>query len=349
MKNEAPAPPTAPNQAKRNLLPFGALGLSVLIHGGILLMVGGAVLVQGIIPKQSFEDLGTATALDEAMVLPEAPPEEVSDQPQVEQLSDLSQTASPTGDATEVSADIIIANSANGSMNLMPVMSNSVSPLSNRLGSGTGNKGAASSGPPGTKMVTLFGNPMESAKLGVILDVSGSTHRLLLPVMEEIDKKYGNALTVLAMGCGMSPTAAQKSGPITVNLYKDAKPDPVKDKPGLRTTLSQIAQATSKNDELAKYMKKLERRNDVWYVYGGDIFATRSAFEKMISEDVDTIFWFADFADSVAVAEAEELIKKLKSKRIKVILFNFTGKPTHDNPSMLGNKTGGKVISQIIQ
>jgi len=135
--------------------------------------------------------------------------------------------------------------------------------------------------------------------------------------------------------------------PQTVNLCKDTKPDPDKDQIGKRTTLAQISQATSKNAELAKYMKKLGRRNDVWHVHGGNIFATRTAFEKLISKDVDTIFWFADFADSVA--EAEELVKKLKSSRTKVILFNFTGKPTHDTPSMLGNKTGGKVISQIIQ
>jgi len=338
-------PVNSKNANKRNMLPFGALGLSLLIHLAVLLMVGGAVLVQGIIPKEAFLTSETASSLEESMVLPEAPPEEVMDKPVLEQLTDVSQTSSQATDSADLSADVIIASSPNGSMNLMPVMSNAVSPLGTSLGAGTGTKGTRGNGSPSTKMVNLFGNPLESSSLGVILDVSGSTHKLLLPVMEEIDKKYGNAKTVLAIGCGMST----KLTDVTVKPFQGSNPDPVKDKAGARTTLGQILMATNRNAEFEKYVKKLKHREDVWYVQGGDIFATRFAFEKLIEEKVDTIFWFADFADAVAVSEAEDLAKKLRSNNIKVILFDFTGKATKPAPLILPQKTGGKAISQVIQ
>lgn len=341
----SPTPVNFNKDGKRNMLPFGALGLSLLVHVAVLLMVGGAVLVQGIIPKESFLVSDAASSLDESMVLPEAPPEEVMEKPVVEQLTDLSQTSSQASDSADLSADVIIASSPNGSMNLMPVMSNAVSPLGNSLGAGMGTKGTRGSGSPTAKMVNLFGNPLESSSLGVVLDVSGSTHKLLLPVMEEIDKKYGNAKTVLAIGCGMST----KLTDVTVKPFQGSNPDPVKDKSGARTTLGQLVMAAGKNAELDKYIKKLKHREDVWYVQGGDIFATRFAFEKLIEEKVDTIFWFADFADAVAVSEAEELAKKLRSANIKVILFDFTGNATKPAPLILPQKTGGKAISQIIK
>lgn len=332
----------------RSLLPAGALGLSLLVHAIALLLVGGLVLVEGVIPKQAFQDMGETMAVEDALVIPETPPDEVMDKPVLEQLHDASQP-SAFGSDSPASADIIIADSPNGSMSLLPVMATAASPVGTSLGGIAGPQGSSrSTGPSGRRLVNLFGNTMESSNLGVILDVSGSAHPLLLPVMKEIDKNYGNARTVLAFGCGMSKAATRKAANITVELYKSA-PDPASISPSGTTTLGQIASAMKKSSDLAKYLEKLRSRDDVWYVKGGSKYATRDAFEKLMAEKVDTIFWFADFQDPIDELEAAELVKDLKREGITVVMYDFTGKATAPAKTVIATNSGGKVISQVIK
>lgn len=345
MKNPNPIPTATRKTTMYNMLPVGAFGLSLLIHVGALLLVGGAVLIHGVIPKDSFEDFGSTLAMEDTLVLPEAPPDEVADRPVLEQISDAPQSVAQAADSADVAADMIIAGSPNGSMNLLPAMAGPVVPLANNLGI----RESRPAGPSGKKLIKLFGNPLESSSLGVILDVSGSTHTLLLPVMEEIESKYGHARTVLVFGCGMGALGPEKMAGITVQPFKERTADPVRDKAGSRTTLGQIALAMGKSNQLQSYIKKLKTREDVWIVEGGDLQATRKAFEKLMEEKVDTIFWFADFQDQVTVVEAEDLAKKLKSNAIRVVMFDFTGKMKNPAAASLAEKTGGKVISQLLK
>jgi len=344
-------PITAPTRSERlrSMLPAGAFGVSLLIHAIVLALVGGLVLVEGVIPKQTFQDLGGPMDIEEALVIPDTPPDEVMDKSVLEQLHDASLPSAFGSDAPSAAADIIIADSPNGSMSLLPVMSTATSPLGTNLGSIAGTQGSGrGTGPSGKRLVNLFGNTMESSNLGVILDVSGSAHPLLLPVMKEIDKNYGNARTVLAFGCGMSKAATRKAANITVELYKSV-PDPASISPSGTTTLGQIASAMKKSSDLAKYLEKLRSRDDVWYVKGGSKYATRDAFEKLMAEKVDTIFWFADFQDPIDELEAAELVKDLKRDGITVVMYDFTGKSTAPAKTVIATKSGGKVISQVIK
>lgn len=333
----------------RSLLPAGALGLSLLVHAIVLVLVGGLVLVEGVIPKQAFQDLGDAMAVEEALVIPETPPDEVMDKSVLEQVHDASQPSAFGSDSPSSAADIIIADSPNGSMSLLPVMSTATSPLGTNLGSITGSQGSGrGTGPSGKRLVNLFGNALESSKMGVILDISGSAHSLLLPVMKEIDNNYGKAPTVLVFGCGMVKDSAEKKSKITIPLFKDAPDFSNPASANANSTIGQIASAAKKGSGIASYLEKLRQRNDVWYVEGLPRGSTRFAFEKLIDEKVDTVFWFADFLDKVDLAEADAIAKKLKREGITVVIYDFTGKPTDPQRTTVATQTGGKIISKVV-
>jgi hypothetical protein len=347
---DSPLPAKSDKMGVSRVLPIGAFGLSLLIHAGVLLMVGGAVLIKGVIPRESFQELGYQVDGEEAMVLPEEM-ETVIDEPKADQLETASQAYSPSNENTSVQADIIIAEGVSSTMNFVPMLPNA-SPTGTALGGSSGmssGSGSGSKGPGGKSIINLFGNKLESASLGVILDVSGSAHPLLMPVMKEIDKNYGKAPTLLVFGCGLAKEETLKKSKVTVPLFRDIPDLSAKGVNG-NTTYGQIASAYSKKASgLPDYLDKLRKRNDVWYVEGLPRVSTQAAFEKLIDLKVDTIYWFADFQDSVDAVAAEEIAKRLKRNGIKVIIHDFTGKPTDPKKTTVAQITGGKAISQKVQ
>jgi hypothetical protein len=331
-------------------LPIGALGLSLLIHLVVLLMVGGAVLVKGVIPRDTFQEFGHPVDGEEAIVLPEEMETEI-EEPKADQIESATQAYSPNNESTSAQADIIIAEGVSSTMNFVPMLPNAT-PTGSALGGGSlpgGSSGSGSKGPSGKTMINLFGNKMESASLGVILDVSGSAHSLLMPVMKEINKNYGNAPTLLVFGCGLASEETLKKSKLTTPLLRDI-PDLSAKAVNGESTYGQLARAYGlKNSGLADYLDKLRKRDDVWYVEGLPRLSTQLAFEKLIEQKVDTIYWFADFQDSVNALAAEEIAKKLKRNGIKVIIHDFTGRPTDPKKTTVAEITGGKAISQKIQ
>lgn len=338
--------PEIPNPKKNTSLgKIGPVSVSLLLHIALMLVIGGAVIIEQAIPKSSFKPAVLGESFDQAVETEMAPEEELQD-PSNSQSLDLpaDSVAMPESSASENSIDAISVDSPSSASSWV-ITSGSNTGTPGITGVKVGGGGVPGGTGTGKKTVgNIFGKQVEAAKLGVILDISGSAHAHLMAAMKEIDKNFENSPTVLAMGCGMSDI---KSGSAEVLVYGKIKPDKVKDAPGSRTSIGQLANATAKFKDLEKYLDRLKKREDVWAIQGGDIGATHLGFKKLIDEGCDTIYWFADFADALNPKVFEEVLKEVKRKDIKVIAHNFSGKPVTPLPTQMAKETGGDTIAKI--
>ncbi|MDX6767476.1 MAG: hypothetical protein SFU85_11880 [Candidatus Methylacidiphilales bacterium] len=162
-----PTKKSTDSPAKPGRATWGALALSVLIHGSVLMVVGGYVIVEKIIPKKSFVEVevGIDNGLDEAVMAPEADP---ADQPETPQVVNEMTTTSATGAEGEAAtpSDILVSTATQQAFSLppavgapsttMPVLGSGTGAGQQGTGSGGGGKGA---GPGGLRSLgTLFGS-----------------------------------------------------------------------------------------------------------------------------------------------------------------------------------------------
>lgn len=206
--------------------------------------------------------------------------------------------------------------------------------------------------------ISLFGTQVTTGGLAVILDISGSAHDYLAEAIAEVDRNFSDAPMVLVVGCGMS------DGNVTI------KKGVVPGKPRIvpynsrgsnkeydsfeRSGPGQLEQffrklGKDKGDEEVRAMRAyFKKRNNLYLLYGGDVLATNFAFDYLLEEkSVDTIYWFADFADEIDKGEIKSLTGNLTRDRVKVIAHNFFGKPVREDVKELVRKTGGQTIEVI--
>lgn len=200
----------------------------------------------------------------------------------------------------------------------------------------------------------LFGMQITAENLGVILDVSGSAHAHLDKAIAEIDKNFPSAYMVLVVGCGMSDTKGVPAGggrvpgkPRVIPYDKLDSEDEYnslgRSVPAqLETFFKRIGEKRSK--ELRRYF---ERRDNLFVLYGGDIRAANYAFDFVLDRNVDTIYWFADFADSIDTSVIEDLTRRISRNRVQVIAHNFLGKPVKPEVKVMTEKTGGMTIEVV--
>lgn len=203
----------------------------------------------------------------------------------------------------------------------------------------------------------LFGISITTESLGVLLDVSGSAHAHLDKAIAEIDANFPSAHMVLVVGCGMSDgkntpsvVMGQQVVPGTPRVVpynrrgSNEKYDPMK-----RSVPAQLEMFFNKiGEKRAREMRRyFQRRDNLYILYGGDIHAVNFAFEFVLDQDVDTIYWFADFADSIDKDTIGDLTRKLRQNRVQVIAHNFLGKKVRAEVSELVRSTGGKTIEIV--
>ncbi|MFM2196914.1 MAG: hypothetical protein RLZZ505_346 [Verrucomicrobiota bacterium] len=210
-------------------------------------------------------------------------------------------------------------------------------------GNGTGGGGGS-----------LFGRQINSSNLGVILDISGSAHAYLAEAIAEIDKSFPTAHIVLVVGCGMSDGNLSVSGggkvpgrPRIVDYQKmdsERKHNSLARSGPAQLELFYKKIGSKRSRELKEHFKK---RDNLYLLYGGDVMATQYAFDHVLQRNVDTIYWFADFADKTDSSVIERLGKKLRFNKVTLISHNFLGKPVGKLAKEMTLKTGGSVIEKI--
>jgi hypothetical protein len=202
---------------------------------------------------------------------------------------------------------------------------------------------------------SLFGRKVKSSNLGVVLDVSGSAHPHLDKAISEIDKSFPKAHIVFVVGCGMSDGkgafaggGGKVPGKPRVVTYKNI--DTEKQYNSLaRSAPGQLEMFFKKaGEKRAKELRKhFERRDNLYALYVADIHGTNFAFDFLLDNNVDTIYWFADFADSIDDKTIKDLTKQLTKSGVTVISHNFMGKPVGKLATEMTKKTGGETFSLV--
>lgn len=326
------------------------LTASLMIHLILVSVLGSYVLFKGAHEASAFEvasdgflqDFTLAQEQDVVQEFEEPVPSEeiepvsISSQSLVSALTDTS-----AGWVTSASMDrLSIGNSLIPARNL---------PLGSPGASGAGVRSGLDGSSGGKMRGTLFGVNVETAKLGIILDVSGSAHPHLLNALSEIEKNFKKATIVLYPGCGMADGLKSRDYQIVTaqsvwNRFKDDAAD-------TETIFGQIATWSAKYPNQSERIQRLLKSDDVYVLVNEpSIKQTRGcqyAFQCLIDNGVDTIYWFADFGDTIVPEEAKSVARKLKAKQIKVIAHNFAGKPVNEGGILIVKRTDGETISKI--
>jgi hypothetical protein len=325
----------------RHRLALGTFGLSVLLHVSLFLGVSGWVLIQAVPPK--ITPMAADVSASQLELAP-LPPEMTEDEETVS-MPDANDPAPAEQQVTGMPADVVASSAINNSF-VMPAsvgvyVPGAVVKSGKAAGSGTG-KGSAS---PRVVVGNIFNTAVESARLGVILDVSASGYKYLSPAILEVEKSFSDAIIVLAFGCGMYDDVADDQ--VEVLEYSRARLDPKRDAPDQwkTSTLRQIANAEVYFPEVKRVLKKMRSKKNAYYVYGGGAGATQFAFEFLLKEEVDTIYWFADFEDVIKPKAGQRVMQSFQGREVRVIAHDFSGR-AKSMPFVreLVGKTGGKVI-----
>lgn len=201
----------------------------------------------------------------------------------------------------------------------------------------------------------LFGTQISATNLGVVLDVSGSAHAHLDKAISEIDKNFPDAYMIMIVGCGMSDGKQHEAGgggkvpgkPRIVAYSRRSSEDKynglARSAPRqLENFFRKVGEKRSK--ELRRYF---DRRDNLYLLYGADIHGANFAFDYLLKQNADTVYWFADFADSIDKEIAGKLTKQLRRERVKVIAHNFMGRPVRKEAAEMAKATGGTMIEVV--
>lgn len=194
---------------------------------------------------------------------------------------------------------------------------------------------------------SIFGVTIEAENLGVILDVSYSTHRVIDKAIIEIQKAFPDALIVLGPGCGMRE-GREEAEVLSAAKFEREKEDLAS--PSFDYEITDYLSTEPRGRGLPVTNRRFPElyetglQNDRMFVLTWNN-RTHTAFEWLIKERVDAIYWFADFQDMQEPAIVDSLIRDLNRKNIKVYQHHMDsgGSPGPDK-FLLSAETGGEII-----
>jgi hypothetical protein len=231
-------------------------------------------------------------------------------------------------------------------------------------GSGGFGSGTGSGGGIREMAITanLFGTEVTANKLGVVLDISFSTHRSIDKVVTEIDKKFKDAVIILVPGSQI------RDFKTAIYPLKDFQMASKKHKFGKFSSQSFAEELRKKNKNFDKIWGRLKTSERGYILFAENpktgantVGGANAAMEFLRDEGVDTIYWFADFQDGVLSEPLAKLIESMKRGRIAVIMHDFVaplgrkdGKTKKQDPKTLkmlqrlADKTDGKLFLKEI-
>ncbi|MDX6767567.1 MAG: hypothetical protein SFU85_12350 [Candidatus Methylacidiphilales bacterium] len=158
---------------------IGAFALSIILHSAALLLVGGYVIFEGVVPKTVFNSADGLVdpGADETVMM--APPEEITEMPDTPQpTNDLApssaETPTPTNDS--LANDLIISSAPSPSaFNISPAASvTSINSLSQNIEMKPAAVSDVSNPAGKQSVVQFFGIKAEARRVAFLLDASGS-------------------------------------------------------------------------------------------------------------------------------------------------------------------------------
>jgi hypothetical protein len=205
------------------------------------------------------------------------------------------------------------------------------------LGGGTGNGTGMGAGEgmgmgnniSGKSGLIVFGTTLNVRSIGVVLDVSGSMTRHLPKVVHELDRVAKGSPVILHVGCGISGGKTRPNIDAVVSqmrvgrgadsfkrfwyLYQD--PFYRDEKKDSRTRVD-----FDRPLPVSEVYEVFANRQNTFY---NDPEGPRSTADAILArefDEVDAIYWFADFQDRIDEEQANEILKTLKRRKQKLYI-----------------------------
>jgi hypothetical protein len=331
----------------------GSLTLSLLIHGGLLLL-GGFLVIYTQLPDEQIDFLPGGGTQQGAAASAEA-----RHKVQQKKQRTLSKTM-PMKKlvTTSLNAQIVLPDAPLDPLDVPDVSSmlggGSISGGFGKAGSGGGfGTGSGMGGLSGItfKPLMMFGKELkDTRKIAVVMDVSRSMTKYLPIVAKELDKVARGSPLVLYFGCGLK--TPPKNLEDKVRKVGDERFDKFwqywegkGDMQALRKEYDKLKYDTAQPMPLRPIYEQMMKRPNTYFIdFNGIAYTSPALMCKEVME-ADTIYWFADFQDAVDDSHIEEVVKKLKYRKQKLYIHASTrGKSFEKVRDLLVTPLGGEVI-----
>jgi len=195
----------------------------------------------------------------------------------------------------------------------------------------------------------LFGKSVQAESLGVILDVSFSTHDVISAVIDEIQSGFPEALIVFAPGCGILDCDNEL---VPIKDYQKT----AEDYTGGRYTTKKFVDRLLGRKDFKEIWERTRRRNKGFVVFS-EIRGNRGlagcdvAMEFLAENGTDVIYWFADFDDPLNAERSEDAAGLLRRKGTKLMIHDFKGGlgkgGNKETLEMMARKTRGEFFLKL--
>lgn len=325
----------------RSLSASRFLTVSICIHVGLIALLGGVVLFKSMPQTESFE-VATGQGFIEEDAEPSYAPEEAP--AEFEEPA-----AAPSAEESTSAASAIATLAETSSFNVSTVGSEQAFGAtfsSERLaavGQGSGRGGLG-------KVGKIFGVTVAGKKLGVVLDVSFSTHKVIDIAIEEIQRAFPDAIIVLVPGCGMVSQMAGEVAPAEKIMASPKNYEIKGAKYQMSAFMPKLLEENPKFRELCVEAVREKRIFALTLSKKGPnvpsalVTGTHHAFRFLEKKGVDCIYWMADYEDKVEPELIGKLGADLQGRGIMVIQHDLDLKAPPDERLALARMTGGKVI-----
>ena len=167
----------------------------------------------------------------------------------------------------------------------------------------------------------IFDMDVEARRLGVLLDVSFSTHGVINSVIEEIQRGFPDALVAFAPGCAIDD---RKNELVSLRDYEETAPN----YEGGRYTTKNFIDSLLKREGFEEIWKRAHRRNNGVVVFSEiqgnqGLSGCDVAMQYLADNDADVIYWFADFNDHLDPELSEKIAAYLRRRGTKLIIHDF--------------------------
>lgn len=166
----------------------------------------------------------------------------------------------------------------------------------------------------GAGFVSLFGTKMNAKKLGVVIDVSGSMHAYIEPVVKEANKIAGGVPFMIIYGCGVADSK--------INGRSTPEKTAGKSFDTFWRTTFKVQEDASLPPVAKTTFDILNNRKDTFFYDNNAKGHTDLALTSNQLSQVDTIYWFADFQDVVDKKVLEDVQKTMEKRKQKLILMH---------------------------
>lgn len=345
----------------------GSLTLSLLIHGGLILLAGALVIATRAVERtvDFLPGGGSQQGAEASSEL--AHKVQMKKQHRIKRSIPMQKVVS-----NNMLADIVLPEAPPDVLDVPDVSAM----LGGKMGSGgfgsggTGGGFGSGHGSGGMRGITfkpvmMFGRELKNTKkIAVVMDVSRSMTRYLPTVAKELDKVASRGPLILYFGCGLATwperdKQGNKLPKIEDEVFKATGPafdrfwQLWQGKTPLQTPAAErklLQYDPGKPMPLPEIYQQMSKRPDTYFIeFNGIQYAWTALMCEQVQE-ADTIYWFADFQDRVDEAMMKEVLKKLKLRKQKLYIHaSIQGRSFERVRDGLVIPNGGEVIETKVE